>query len=153
VINRPAAPGEYIRSWDEFRFLPNIVDWIRLFNALGLLVIVVTNQRGVARGLMTEDALNDIHRCMEAELAKLGGRIDDIFCCVHDENKCDCRKPHPGLILKAAEKWNIDLEGSLLIGDSESDREAARRSGVAFVLVANGQIQRMDSLTPVAIPG
>ena len=104
-----------------------MIDWIRLFNALDMLVIVVTNQRGVALELMTESTLNDIHRRMAEELASAGARIDDVFCCIHAENACECRKPRPGMILAAARKWDIDLTQSLLIGDSDSDCEAARR--------------------------
>ena len=142
VINVAAARGEYVLTWNEFHFLPNIADWIRLFNALGLLVIVITNQRGVARGLMTEDCVKDIHARMVEKLAQAGARIDDVLCCTHDENECDCRKPKPGLIRRAAEKWSIDLTLSLFIGDSDSDREAAQRAGVPFILVSNGQIRQ-----------
>jgi D-glycero-D-manno-heptose 1,7-bisphosphate phosphatase len=141
VINVAAAPGDYIRTWAGFRFIPGVIDWIRLFNALDLLVIVITNQRGVALELITEEALNNLHSRMTEELVAAGAQIDDIFCCIHDENTCECRKPQPGLILEAAQKWNIDLSQSIFIGDSDTDREAALRAGVRFVYVRNGSIQ------------
>jgi len=140
VINAAPAAGEYILRWEEFRFLPGISDWIRLFNALGGLVIVVTNQRCVALGLLPTGELDEIHRRMRDELAQMGARLDDVLCCPHEEGTCDCRKPKPGLIEQACGKWEIDLEGSLLIGDSDTDRELARRTGLRFVRVTNGRI-------------
>ncbi len=140
VINEKAPEGEYVETWPEFRFLPNITDWIRLFNALDQLVIVVTNQRGVARGRMTEQDLAEIHEKMRSALAEQGARIDDIFYCPHEEDACDCRKPRPGLVLRAAAKWDIDLSRSLLIGDSERDAELAKACGLRFLRVASGRL-------------
>ena len=140
VINEKPAPHEYIRSVDEFRLLPNIADWIRLFNALGYVVIVVTNQRGVARGLTTEAALASIHSRMLEELAAKGARIDDIFYCPHQENSCECRKPKPGMVYAARDKWNIDLVHSLLLGDADSDEQLAATCGVRFLRVLDGKL-------------
>jgi len=140
VINEKPAPHEYIQSVDEFRLLPNIADWIRLFNALGYVVIVVTNQRGVARGLMTEAALASIHSRMLEELAAKCARIDDIFYCPHEEDSCECRKPKPGLVYAARDKWNIDLAHSLLLGDSDSDEQLAANCGVRFLRVLDGRL-------------
>ncbi len=140
VINAAPPAGEYILRWEEFRILPGISDWIRLFNALGILVIVVTNQRCVALGLLAAAGLDEIHCRMRDELARMGARLDDVLCCPHDEGTCDCRKPKPGLIDQACGKWEIDLEGSLLIGDSDTDRELAQRTGLRFVHVKDGRI-------------
>ncbi|MBV9768880.1 MAG: HAD family hydrolase [Bryobacterales bacterium] len=140
VINEKAPEGEYIESWSKFRFLPNIIDWIRLFNALDHMVIIVTNQRGVARGFMTEQDLVDIHEKMCQALAEKGARIDDIFYCPHEEGTCDCRKPRPGLVRRAVEKWDIDLSRSLLIGDSERDTELAQTCGLRFLRANAGRL-------------
>jgi D-glycero-D-manno-heptose 1,7-bisphosphate phosphatase len=140
VINEKAAPHDYIRSWSEFRFLPNIADWIRLFNALDFLVIVITNQRGVARGMMTRESVDEIHRNMIAELAARGARIDDVFVCPHQEDACDCRKPKPGMVLQAQAKWAIDLTGSLMIGDSDSDAALAAACGMHFLRASDGRL-------------
>ena len=140
VINERAAPHEHIRSSSEFRLLPNISDWIRLFNALEFVVIVITNQRGVARGLMTEASLASIHSRMLEELAAKGARIDDIFCCPHEENSCDCRKPKPGLVYAARDKWDIDLAHSLIVGDSDSDQQLAAACGVRFLRELDGRL-------------
>lgn len=140
VINEKAAAHEYIRNWSEFRFLPNIADWIRIFNALDFLVIVVTNQRGVARGMMSPEAVDEIHRHMIAELAAQGARIDEVLVCPHEENDCDCRKPKPGMVLKAEAKWDIDLPRSLMIGDSDDDEALAFTCGVPFLRVHGGRL-------------
>jgi D-glycero-D-manno-heptose 1,7-bisphosphate phosphatase len=91
VINASPPPGEYVRRWEEFRLLPEAVEWIRGFNALDVPVIVVTNQRGVSRGIIEPAELERIHETMRAAVAALGGRIDDVFCCPHEENACHCR--------------------------------------------------------------
>ena len=140
VINQNAAPGEYIRSVSEFRLLPNIVDWIRLFNALGFLVIVITNQRGIALGVMTEEDLAAIHQTMLSELAAQGARIDDVFYCPHGFGSCDCRKPKPGMIFAARDKWQIDLAQSLMLGDSDIDEQLAAACGVRFMRVMDGRL-------------
>jgi D-glycero-D-manno-heptose 1,7-bisphosphate phosphatase len=140
VINFAPAQGEYICTWAEFRLIPSIVDWIRLFNSLDLLVIVVTNQRGVALGRIDPMELARIHDEMRQELLGLGARIDDIFCCVHDEQTCNCRKPRPGMVIEAARKWDIDLTQSTLIGDSSRDEELALACGMAFVAVHEGNV-------------
>ena len=140
VINFKPPKGEYIRTWEEFHFIPGVSDWIRLFNALGLLVVVITNQRGVAKGLIRRENLEEIHRNMTTALARVGARIDDVFCCPHEEGSCDCRKPKPGLVLEARRKWNISLSDSLLIGDSENDRGLAEACGLGFIRVEAGSI-------------
>jgi histidinol-phosphate phosphatase family protein len=140
VINVKAAPGEYISHWPEFRFLPGIADWIRLFKVLGFLVVVVTNQRGVARGLIDARDLEEIHSRMSEELERAGAALDGVLCCPHGEGECTCRKPLPGLILDAERRWNIDLRTSLLIGDSPSDRQLAETCGMSFALARDGHI-------------
>lgn len=140
VINEKPPPHEYVRNWSEFHFLPNIVDWIRLFNALDYIVIVISNQRGIARGIMPAHDVEDIHRKMTSELARNGALLHDIFYCPHEDGTCNCRKPLPGLVIEAQKKWDIDLTDSLLIGDSDADAELASNCGVRFLRVANGRV-------------
>ncbi len=140
MINVKAPEGEYIRSWSEFQFLPNIADWVRLFNALDFLVIVVTNQRGVALGKLTEEQLGEIHANMIRELGSMSARIDDVFACPHHTDVCECRKPKPGMVLKAQDKWGVDLGRSLMIGDSDSDAELATACGLRFLRVRDGRL-------------
>jgi D-glycero-D-manno-heptose 1,7-bisphosphate phosphatase len=94
-------------------------------------VLVVTNQRGVARGLMSAGDVDAIHARAQRELAAEGARVDAFYVCPHaDEDACGCRKPEPGLILRAAREWGVDLGASFLVGDDLRDVEAARRAGV-----------------------
>lgn len=140
VINVKQPDGHYVCSWDQFEFIPETIDWVRLFNTLGYLVIVVTNQRGVARGKMTQEALNAIHARMVRELSCFDATIDDIFVCPHEKDQCDCRKPKPGLIRAAVDKWDIDLANSIMIGDSPSDQQLAENCGLRFIGAKDGKI-------------
>lgn len=135
VINR-RLPGRYVRSWEEFRFLPGARAGLRLLREAGLLLIVITNQRGIGLGLMGEADLDALHARMRAELSRVGAGVDAIFHCPHDiAAACDCRKPQPGMILRALERHAVDAPGSWLIGDSLSDLEAGRAAGIRGVLV------------------
>jgi D-glycero-D-manno-heptose 1,7-bisphosphate phosphatase len=140
TINVGPHPGEYIQNWGQFRFLPGVIDWIRIFNSLGFLVVVVTNQRGVARGIVHPEDLDEIHRRMVEEIEQAGGRVDQILSCPHEAGECMCRKPKPGLVLEAQARWDIDLAASLLIGDSDTDRDLAAACGMGFVRVRDGRV-------------
>ena len=134
VINRKLE-NDYVKSWDEFQFLPGVIGAIKAINEKGYLVIVVTNQRGIAKGLMTEKDLEEIHRRMLKELKKHGAHIDDIFYCPHDiSDNCNCRKPKPGMLIQAQKKWDIDFAQSYIIGDSNSDIEAGQQVGCRGIL-------------------
>ncbi len=137
VINRRIVDG-YVTRWDTFEFLPDIFDVLPLAHAAGMFVVVVTNQRGIARGLMTEEDLLDIHQRMQDELhARTGHRIDAIYWCPHSgEQACRCRKPAPGMLIDAARDHGLALPASWLVGDSESDIEAGIAAGCRTVRVA-----------------
>ena len=120
--------------------LPEAVSWIRLFKTAGYLTIVITNQRGIALGIMSHADLLALHERMRAELTAQGAILDDIFYCPHEEGACNCRKPRPGLVLEAQQKWHIDLSASLLIGDSQRDQLLAERCRIPFALVRDGQV-------------
>ena len=129
VINRKLE-NDYVKSWDEFVFLPGVFEAIKAIKEKGYLVIVVTNQRGITRGFMTEKDLQEIHQKMQDELKKHGAQVNDIFYCPHNiSDKCNCRKPEPGMLIEAQKKWDIDFAQSYIIGDSESDIEAGKRAG------------------------
>ena len=135
TINR-MLENDYVKSWEEFELLPGTAEAIRGLKAKGYLVIVITNQRGIGKGIMTEEDIEQVHRRMCEELALAGAYIDDIFYCPHNiEDDCSCRKPKPGLLLQAQAKWDIDLERSFLIGDMDSDIEAGRAVGCATIKV------------------
>jgi D-glycero-D-manno-heptose 1,7-bisphosphate phosphatase len=133
TINVKAPEGEYVTHPDRVRLLPGAARAVRRLNDLGALVIVVTNQRGIALGRMTEGDLHQVHARLTALLAdEAGAHIDAFFFCPHDRGRCDCRKPHPGLLRNAVRRFpDIDLRRSILIGDSPSDVAAADRFGLA----------------------
>jgi D-glycero-D-manno-heptose 1,7-bisphosphate phosphatase len=136
VINRKAPEGDYIKSWPELELLPGVGEAIARLNGSGYLVWIITNQRGVARGLMSERELSDIHQRMTAQLAAEGAIIDGISVCLHDHaDRCDCRKPKPGMLLRAAEARGLRLGRSWMIGDRPSDIGAGRAAGCRTILV------------------
>jgi D-glycero-D-manno-heptose 1,7-bisphosphate phosphatase len=131
VLNRRAGPDDYVKSVAEFEWLAGAREAVRRLNDAGWLVLVVTNQRGIARGLMSAADVEAIHARAQRELHEIGAHVDAFYYCPHgDGDRCACRKPQPGLILRAAQDWNVDLAASFLIGDDDRDLEAARRAGV-----------------------
>lgn len=137
VINENRS--DYVKSWSEFCFLPGSKEAIVMLTRAGYRIIVCTNQAGIARGSLSEETVEDIHRRMVAEIAKEGGIIERIYYCPHgkDEN-CFCRKPRPGMLLSARDELGIDLHDALFIGDSISDVHAALAAGVHPILVLTG---------------
>jgi D-glycero-D-manno-heptose 1,7-bisphosphate phosphatase len=130
VINQRPPEGEYITRWEDFHILPGVAAGIALLNHAGFSVIVVTNQRCVAKGLMTEADLQKMHERMTDVLARAGAKIDATFYCPHEiEPHCDCRKPAPGMLLSAARLRGIDLRTSWMMGDSDIDVEAGVNAG------------------------
>ncbi len=139
VINRKAPIGHYVTSWDEMQMLPGVAQAISLFNRAGYLVIVVTNQRSVAKGLISVSELESIHRRMCDDLARAGANVHEVYYCPHElEPACSCRKPQPGMLLRAAEAHNIDLSASWMIGDSDRDIEAGKNAGCRAVRLVEG---------------
>lgn len=140
VINEKAPPHDYIKSWAEFRFKPGAIEGIKLLNEAGYKVVIVTNQRGIARGMMAEEMLNEIHQNMIEVLKTHGAVIDAIFYCPHENGTCTCRKPDIGLFLQAEKNFMIDKSRSFIIGDSQSDIEAGKRYGIKSYLICSNQI-------------
>jgi D-glycero-D-manno-heptose 1,7-bisphosphate phosphatase len=125
-----------VKSPEEFVFLPDAKEALRILTKHGLRIFVVTNQRGIALRRMTEDDLARIHFRMLRELEAGGGRVEAIYHCPHDRGDCSCRKPKVGMFLQARrEHPEIALAESVVIGDSEVDMEAAARLGMRSVLV------------------
>ena len=139
VLNRKMPRAEYVCSWADWQWLPGSREAIRALVDSGYRVIVVTNQAGVARGALTEEALASIHDMMQHEVEAAGGRIDAIYCCPHGwDEDCTCRKPKPGMLLQAQREFNLDLSRVTFIGDDERDGEAAVRANCRFRMVAEG---------------
>jgi D-glycero-D-manno-heptose 1,7-bisphosphate phosphatase len=136
---------EYLFRTEDLAFIPGAPRAIRLLNEAGFLVIVVTNQSGVARGYYTEEDVHLLHRHIAAELDQQGARVDAWYYCPHHPSgrgsyslPCRCRKPLPGMLLEAAGRFDIDLESSVMIGDKLVDVEAGAAAGCRSVLVRTG---------------
>ncbi|MCR4842708.1 MAG: HAD family hydrolase, partial [Eubacterium sp.] len=147
TINRHVG---FISSPGEFELLPGVARAIRRINESGYLAVVVTNQPVVARGEVSFEGLREIHNKMETELGKEGAYLDGIYYCPHHPDsgfegevpdlkfECECRKPRPGMLLSAAEDFNIDLSESWMIGDGDRDIGAGINGGCRTVLIGKG---------------
>lgn len=151
----------FLRNIDEFELIDGVADAIKKINASGYLAIVVTNQPVIARGEMSFEELEEIHKKMETLLGKEGAYLDAIYFCPHHPHKgyegerpelkfdCDCRKPKPGMLLNAARDFNIDLSQSWMIGDGENDIKAGQNAGCQTALIGSesyGQTVTVSSL-------
>ncbi|MBP5647272.1 MAG: HAD-IIIA family hydrolase [Bacteroidaceae bacterium] len=131
-------PGDYVKTWEEFRFNEGFTEFICRYSACFRYIIVVTNQRGVGKGLMTFEQLEEIHARMLETIAGSGGRIDHIYVCTSVSESDPMRKPNPGMALQAMRDYpDIAMERSLMIGDQPSDRIFARNCGMHFLFWEN----------------
>ncbi|GGC72269.1 HAD-IIIA family hydrolase [Chelatococcus reniformis] len=136
VLNRKPARAHYVRSWDEWEWLPGSRDAVARFTQAGYRVLIVSNQAGVNRGAMTRGDVEVIHDRMKRDIAQSGGRIDAIYYCPHDwDEGCDCRKPKPGMLFQAQREFSLDMSRTLFIGDDERDKLAADAAECPFLQV------------------
>lgn len=134
----------YLIRKEECRFIPGSIEAVSQLNQAGFLVVIVTNQSGIARGYYTEDDLKQLHLYMESEIALAGGKVDGWYYCPHHPDypsgsiRCDCRKPLPGMLRIAASELGIDLGSSWMIGDKIADIKAGKAAGCHTILVKTG---------------
>lgn len=136
----------YLFRPEEFEFYPGAVEAIGRLNAAGFLVIVVTNQSGVARGYFTEQDVATLHRHVDLLLAAAGARVDAYYICPHHpeygndlyRQSCDCRKGKPGMLDAARSRFSISMSESFMVGDKASDIQAAQAAGALPILVKTG---------------
>jgi D-glycero-D-manno-heptose 1,7-bisphosphate phosphatase len=141
----------YLDSLDKLKIIPGAYEAIRLINESEMKAVVISNQAGVARGLFPEDFVKITHEYLQNALRKKGAYIDNFYYCPHHPTEgielyrqdCNCRKPAPGMLLRAAQDLNIDLTKSYLVGDRFRDMEAAKKAGVKGVLVKTGYGQEL----------
>ena len=134
IISRDSP--NHIKSWEEFHFLPNSKKGIKQLNNHKFHIILITNQSVIARGMVTKEELQNIHNKMKKEIEEYGGKIDKIYYCPHHpDDGCNCRKPKPGMILKAAEENNINTRKSYMIGDRMMDIEVGKAVGSKTILI------------------
>jgi histidinol-phosphate phosphatase family protein len=140
IIN-PDLEG-YVESADQFTMLPGVAQAIRLLNDAGVLTVIISNQQGVGRKVMTQQALDGITQRMRDILSEqAGAHLDDVFYCTHLKDEgCDCRKPKPGMILKALAKYSVLPDDTAFVGDTAGDMQAAANANVGKkILVLTGK--------------
>ena len=130
VINKKAPDHQYITKTSDFKFNRGIFSLLRYLKKEGYEFIVITNQRGIAKKILSEKTLAAIHGFMVNELKKRNIKILDIFYCPHDLDACDCRKPKPGLFNQACSKYPIDIKKSIILSDSQEDVIMGRKFGL-----------------------
>jgi histidinol-phosphate phosphatase family protein len=142
VVNARPPEGENVKQWKEFRFLPHAIEALKLLSDHGYELYVISNQPGIAKGTMTQEDLDDIDVRMKDELKKHGVILGGAYYCPHGAGgDCDCRKPKPGMILRAANEHYFDATRTMLIGDDPRDAEAAWAVGAEAVLMeSNGDL-------------
>jgi histidinol-phosphate phosphatase family protein len=137
VINRH-LPNDYVKCWEEFEFLPGVFEALSKWKYQFKHIIIITNQRGVGKGLMTIDDLENIHQKMIREIETHGGRIDKIYYCTALADADPNRKPNIGMALQAKQDFpDIDFSKSIMIGDKESDMQFAANTGMKGILIIN----------------
>jgi D-glycero-D-manno-heptose 1,7-bisphosphate phosphatase len=136
----------YVNHPDRLRLLPRSAEAVRRLNAAGVAAVVVTNQAGIARGYFSEEVFQAVNASLVAQLSAAGARLDGIYACLHHPTegeppyraRCDCRKPLPGLLTRAAAELDLDLAASVMVGDKASDLVPGRTVGARAVLVLTG---------------
>ena len=134
----------YLHKKEDFEFIDGIFELCQFYKAKGYYIVVVTNRSGIARGYYSEMDFANLTFWMLGEFAKEGIEIDQVYHCPHHPDisgECECRKPNPGMFLQAQKDLNIDMEKSLLVGDSERDIEAAHRAGVKETYLFTAEAQ------------
>jgi D-glycero-D-manno-heptose 1,7-bisphosphate phosphatase len=138
TINQSPPEGEYVASPSEVCLLPGAGEAIRLLNEHGAKVVVITNQRGIALGRMTEVDLAAVNERLEADLARQGAHLDGIVHCPHEVGECECRKPGTGMFERAArEIEGVSIAGGAMVGDTAKDVEAGRRLGLTTARIGS----------------
>ncbi|WP_374485422.1 D-glycero-beta-D-manno-heptose 1,7-bisphosphate 7-phosphatase [Zoogloea sp.] len=137
---------QFIKSPEEWKPIPGSLEAIARLNEAGWRVVVASNQSGVGRGLFDMDTLNAINEKMTKALSQVGGRLDAIFFCPHPaDSTCECRKPKPGMFIQIAERFNVDLTGMPVVGDSLRDLQAGVAVGCKPYLVLTGKGAKTQS--------
>lgn len=137
VLNEKMPRATYVRSWDDWQWLPGAKQALGLLKSAGYQVIIITNQAGIAFGDITEAGLDQLHRRLKSETLDAGGEISAIYYCPHGwDDGCECRKPRPGMLLQAQKDFDLDLSRTYFIGDDERDAAAASAAGCPSALLS-----------------
>lgn len=142
VINHDPGAARFVSRWQDFQLLPFAEAVIARLNRSGRKVILVTNQRGVALGLFSESDVTTLHGHLQDHLRQHGAQLDAIYCCMHDEGQCNCRKPLPGMFERAFRDFpGCHAGNSVVIGDSVADIKAGHRLGMRTILIQSEAAQ------------
>lgn len=146
VIN--ASPkNRFVTRWSEFQFLPGALEALKSLHDHQELCMVVSNQSGVGRKVMSQRTLTEINRRMVKAVGRHGGRIQAVFTCPHRPGEgCSCRKPRLGMIRRAVQRFSIDLRHSVVVGDSSRDIRMGRLAGCRTLLVLSGKLDQKGAL-------
>lgn len=136
IVNEPPIAARYVRNVCEFHMNPEFIDVLRIVRRRGYEAVVVTNQKGVATGVMSQADVDAIHEKMLREVERAGLRLTDVIVCTAADDADPRRKPNPGMLFEAAERHQLDLSRSWMIGDNPKDIEAGRRAGCRTILVS-----------------
>ena len=144
IINR-LLTDDYVKCWDEFEFLPGVLEALPVLNKLFGKLIIVSNQQGIGKGIVEQDALEEVHSRMLKAIRKAGGDLHGIYVCPHLEtDQHPCRKPDIGMAIQAKKDFpQIEFSRSVMAGDTETDMEFGRRLGMVNVLIT-GELQRIN---------
>lgn len=146
VINENRS--DYVKTCEEIEFLPGVFESLQRLASSPYLIVVISNQSAVNRGLVASEMVDNIHCRMREEVERRGGRIDGFLYCPHrPDERCDCRKPKPGMLLRACRRFSLDLQQCYLVGDAPSDLTAARAAGCHPILVLTGRGRESWPLT------
>ena len=141
VINEKAREADYIARWEDLRYMSDVFTSVAALQQAGFKIIIVTNQRGVALCKVRRRDLEIIHTHMREDFSRHGVCITEIYVCPHNlADHCSCRKPRPGMLIRAARDHALDLSVSWMVGDSESDMEAGKRAGCRTARILSAQL-------------
>ncbi|HEX3017796.1 MAG TPA: D-glycero-beta-D-manno-heptose 1,7-bisphosphate 7-phosphatase [Caproicibacter sp.] len=144
VINEDR--DDYVKGVKELKIFPFVPQSIKRLNDAGLQVFVVSNQQGIAKGLFSRNDLNEMKNEIDRQVEQAGGKIEKYYFCMHlASDGCSCRKPKPGLLIKAANEYNFDTKESIMIGDSERDIIAGKNAGCKTILVLTGKLNQEEA--------
>lgn len=137
---------DYIKSRGEIKYIPGALEAIAKISVMPVKIIIVTNQSAIGRGVISNEVVDGINKEVVNKIVENGGRIDDVYVCPHTpSDNCDCRKPRPGLLKSAIEKYEIDTKYSYFVGDHLTDLMAAKGAGVMPALVLSGRATCVES--------
>jgi D-glycero-D-manno-heptose 1,7-bisphosphate phosphatase len=143
---------DYVKTPEQLEILPGVEEPLREIRRRGFRIVIITNQSAIGRGLTTHQEMSKIHEKLRRRLAKMGCELDGIYYCPHRPDEgCSCRKPAPGLILKAANELSIDIATSYMIGDKEIDLEAARRAGCHGIRVPTNSSELGEAVRSILL--